>query len=440
MHRSSVAWLALVLAIFVAAVLLAAPWRRAKDGLRLADGTRIRVLDAKVGGAQFTTEKPWHRLARRILPRQWQQWIPTASSGSCSSGSNSITLYLAVLDPSGLNLAAIPQAWSTTEAVDDTGFGYGRNGGSCTFGSNPVRVQGISLQAYPRRQGSFALIFHAPDDKELGRLRVKNPLPGPFPDWQPEPMPITRTNGPVALTLQGLREQGEARYRWIRADFDLKSANPLWEKARVKYWTFQDATGNQGQRLSPQEPAWKTLATVNRQRPQDFRPDEICVVPRLAVPGPGEFTALGVQTNLGAIEVRVQAFAGPGTLHLTNRFWLGMSTNQPRPNQGGWSSTSDSTTSVESFGSADPFFVVQVTGLGNLDEVSFRLTGDNGWSDFQQDAPDYQSDATSHRYRVKVKPPAPVENVGLEVFVNRGLAFEFVVNPAELASAPSAKK
>ena len=81
------------------------------------------MLDAKVGGAQFTTEKPWHRLARRLLPWQWQSWVPMPSSGSCSSGSNSITVYLEVLDPSGLNLATSPQPWSATEALDDTGFG-----------------------------------------------------------------------------------------------------------------------------------------------------------------------------------------------------------------------------------------------------------------------------------------------------------------------------
>jgi hypothetical protein len=440
MQRSILISLAVILAVIVAAVWLAAPWRRAKNEIALADGSRIRLLDVKIGGQQFTTEKPWHRLARRWLPWQWQPWVPTASTGSCGSGSNSITVYLELLDPSGAPWTAPSQPWTQTEAVDDTGFVFGRNGGSCTFGSNPVRVHGITLLAYPRRQERFDFVFYAADNKELGRLRVKNPIPGPFPQWRPEPMPITRTNGPVALTLKGLREQGDPRYRWVRADFDLQATDPLWKKARVNSWTFQDATGNAGQHLSPREPAWKALATVNRQRAQDFRPEETVAVAQLPVPAPGEFTALALQTNLGPNELRVLAFAGPGTLHLTNRLWLGMSTNQPRAYQGGWSSTSDGTTTVESFGSAEPFFVVEVTGLDGSDEVAFRLVGDAGWSEFQKDSYDYQGNGTSRRYRVRIKPPPAVKRVGLEVFLNRSLSFEFVVNPAEMSVIPPAKK
>lgn len=33
---------------------------------------------------------------------------------------------------------------------------------------------------------------------------------------------------------------------------------------------------------------------------------------------------------------------------------------------------------------------------------------------------------------IKVEPPASVKHVGLELFINRGRQFEFVINPTEM--------
>src|SRR5262245_18120555 len=68
----------------------------------LPDGTHIELVGTQVGSKMFTTEKPWHKQARKILPLKWQRWIPAPISGGCGATTNALTVYFQVTPPPGV--------------------------------------------------------------------------------------------------------------------------------------------------------------------------------------------------------------------------------------------------------------------------------------------------------------------------------------------------
>src|SRR6185436_5459726 len=140
-----------VMAIIIGISLSSAP----TETYKLTNGIQVGLLGTAIGSAPFTSEKPWHKRARKILPAAWQKWIPAATSGSCSSGTNSITVYLRVTNTNGAPRTS--QAWDSYSTVDDAGFVYQREGGSCSIGGGAFQMHGVILRTYPRRQPRFKL-------------------------------------------------------------------------------------------------------------------------------------------------------------------------------------------------------------------------------------------------------------------------------------------
>src|SRR5438552_15235923 len=151
---------------------------------RLPDGSTLKVLGATAGLAPFTTEKPWQRLAKKVLPLRLQRWLPATVTASCSGSSNSITVFLEHAGPAITPVTPYP--WRAIAVVDDAGFRFPIDYGVCTLGATGKLVRGIILRAYPRRQHDFDLRFLGPGNQSLARLQIPNPNRGPFPEWTPE--------------------------------------------------------------------------------------------------------------------------------------------------------------------------------------------------------------------------------------------------------------
>ncbi len=162
-------------------------------------------------------------------------------------------------------------------------------------------LQGWRLKAFPRRDKRVRLrfIYHDADWNfyKAADFEVKNPAYGKYPEWKAEPMPSSKTDGAVALTLvdfvTGLNREKEVKpvNLWYWKDrfstqivFDLKAAE-LWQLDKV---TLRDPTGNvwapnledpmgvpKGKMaaefigaLWPSEPVWKidvSLTNANNQ-------------------------------------------------------------------------------------------------------------------------------------------------------------------------------
>jgi hypothetical protein len=415
-----------LLGIIVALVMTVVAIRgRGSRVAALPNGARVEFLGTAVGEANFTTEKSWHKLARKVLPPSVARWVPSATSGNCSSGSNSVTFYFGVTDPTGAG--SIP--WSGYAAEDETGFRFNRGGGYCGFGGGKSPIYGLIVQAFPRRQRSFPFHFLDQNGVVLATLRVPNPVHGPFPQWKPQALPQTQTVGPVTLTLLSMREVGDAQWQSVGPKWHLSPSDPAWEKAKVRYTTFSDATGNEGQKLSHLESAWKARVLVFRERPKDFSAAERLVATNLSIPIAGNFVAVDQSAERQGVKLTALVLAGPGRIHITNGVERGMSSDTST----GPSSSSQGTTRIESWGGPLHFLLVEARDVQRHDEILVRLLDENGREIKLADSAGYHGlDKGGRMYKRSFTPPDGAKSLTLEVIVNRPLIFEFMVNPADV--------
>ncbi len=399
----------------------------------LPGGVRAEYLGTTIGNATFSTELAWHRWLRKVLPRKWAGWIPQATTANCSSVTNSVTVYLRLTAPAGAMIGSTP--WQGYRTEDDTGFCYPREGGGCsTGGGTGEQLQGLILRSYPRRQSSFWLDLLDQTNGVMARLRVPNPVRGPFPDWQPLSLPQVLTNGPLTLALEGLGQTGREPWRYIRPKWNLTATDPAWREARVRYSSLADATGNTGQWLSPREPAWLVRARVYRERFEDFAAPELMVVTNLAMPADGEFVAIDQSAELAGVRVTALVLAGSGTFMVTNGVSRAM---LPPTNKGSdYSVSSFGNTVVEAWRGDQPFLLLEVRNAQPEDEIfigmfdeqgrSVKLERDGGWSGGRSGVQYYRRD---------FERPENVQSLNLKIVVSRPLGFEYLVKPADLQPA-----
>lgn len=426
--RARVLWIGVALVVGVMALLLL-PGKRdsgPRDGV-FPDGSRIEFLGAAVGSSTFTTERPWHRVLRGVLPGRWQGALPSPVTGSCSSGTNSVTLYFLLTSP-----GTVP--WQHYAAEDDTGFRHQAGGGHCSIGGGGPgvgQVHGIFLRALPRRQASFRLVFLDADFQPALTLRLPNPAPGPFPEWHPEPLPVTRTNDPVAMTLKGLRLTPPGRWRSLRTEVETATEDVRWKAARLGPAEARDATGNAGQFLSPAEKAWRVTLPLHRSRWEDFGPEEVLVLTNLALPAPGQFLALDRTVEHSGVRLSAGTLCGAGQLFITNGVRRAMLPTVA--GSGGHGTMTDSSTTVEFWGQAKPFLFIEVAGIGGEDELRVRLFDVAGQELRLEDRGgySYRSSTASRVYTREL----PITNGVLgrvEMVVSRPLLFEFDISPAQV--------
>jgi len=399
--------------------------------VKLTTGHELEVVAMIPGDQTFTSEQSWMRAARKVLPASLRGVLPQVTTGRCGSGSNSGSMILQVLTPAGA--VAMPLPWSRYAAEDDAGFRYPQEDSSWSFGGGvggTAQMFGFTLRAFPRRQQDFLVRFYDASQKDLGSVRLRNPFPGPFPEWQADPLPITRTNGPVALTLTSFEIVAQPGWPHLKPEWRLASTDPLWAKAKVGYATTTDATGNEGSLLSPREPVWRVSTLVHRERWEDFRADERVAFAGLAVPAPGAVVSVEQSNQCVGATVSLRTLADAGTIYFTNGV-VGALVTQGQ--SVGWhGSSSDGRISLQYWGSDKPFFLAEVRGVTWDDQVRFRLR-DQAGKEIKLDD-NYGTDGLNGGGQMHLRKfdyPTNATALSLEVVVSRSLAFEFFVKPIE---------
>lgn len=391
-----------------------------------ASGQRLEVLAVLTDDKTFTTETPLQSKLRKWLPAAGS-WLPGSTSGSCGAGSNTATLYL-MLDPNAPNS---PLPWSNYASEDDAGFRYPTEGGYCSFGGTE-RIYGLGLRAFPRRQADFKVVFLDARGKELGSVRARNPFPGPFPVWQPQALPITQTNGPLALTLESMTLAGDARWPHVEAKWTTAATDPRWRRAKAGWVSLSDSTGNSGSMLSPREPAWRARTLVHRSDRADFAPNEKVLFEGLPVPATNGFALVDQPLENGGVRLRVRALADAGTLYYTN----GVPGLLVPGGTRGHGSSNDGQTRVEYWSSEQPFLMLEAHGVSWDDQFLLRLSDAKGGE--IQFGNDHSADGLTGGGQMRLcrfTMPTNVTTLTLEVIVSRPLVFEFMVNPADARPA-----
>jgi hypothetical protein len=316
----------------------------------LSDTTQITVLGVSRGGESFPTESRWLTLARRVLPARWQHWLPSPSSGFASGGPNSLTIWLQVQSPNTTNTpgTAIAPPWYDCFCMGEDGFKFPTEthtpsgaialhptmahfyfSGNSTNPPQRQRVYGLRCDTLPRRQAKFTLRFYDITAALLGSLKVRNPFPRAFPQWTPEPLPVTHSNGPLTATLVSVTNLANGN---LAVQLDATNSSPHWGVPGLEVHAagelrreWSDATGNLGTPLPADEPAWK-LELWYQENSRVGSPGAVAdpldatlgkLLLRVQVPGPGAL----IMTNSFAgpdWQVRIGLAAGPGLLVQTN--------------------------------------------------------------------------------------------------------------------------
>jgi hypothetical protein len=436
----------LVLLILGVAVLFTTPTTpRIKRSGIFPDGTKIEFLGSAVGGATFTTERQWQKLARRILPPRLQGWIPKPFSGTCSSGTNSVTFYFRVVNPRpAVRSGAYP--WARFGAEDDHGFRFPFDASIMSSqGPTGAAYYGLALRAFPRRQPSFRFVFLDADSQTLVSMRLPNPVPRAYPEWTPAPLPQTKSNGPVALALKSLQwarprwvrvvSANDSRYLRIEPDLGLITTNSAWEGPAPGRMEFRDTTGNAGSYLAPSEKAWRAEFGVQRSRWEDFGPEERLVLTNLPIPKAGALLDLGSNAVLSGVRLQVVALCGPGRLMVTNDAAHGV---LPPGHPGFSTAPSVSVSSgvrTSSWGSWMPFMWTTVSGMGDDDELRVRAFNDSGEERGLNANRGYSPGPNGERVYMLDLPFTNGLLARLEMVVSRPLKFEFYVDPKAVRPA-----
>ncbi len=211
---------------------------------RLPNGATLRLLGVSAGTNHFWSDLRVYAVLRKVTPRKYQRWIPEPIQGSCGY-SNTVTVWLQLVDP--VHHTNVVQQWGRFETVGEKGEilpGYG------TQRSEP-RYFACVLETFPRRDKSFLLRVYDTNQQLAATLRVQNPYRGPWPEWKPDPLPVTRTNGELAVTFKGIEKiweevQTGKTSTWYFPQFEYK-----WQGVPTSNWwptqyRVEDPMGNLG--------------------------------------------------------------------------------------------------------------------------------------------------------------------------------------------------
>ena len=448
---------------FAVIVITAIPWLTwlairdagAQRAVLLRDGTIIYFERVLGGTNAIYMDRVWQKWAKKIFPKESEAWISPGFPYKTSRSKNKDALIINLVCKD----SNYDEGWEEVDAIDDNGFVY----------VNGCQNTGqMEIDLFPRRQKKFQLRLYRTKffSEDYVEFTVPNPLwQEKFPEWQPESLPTTKTNGPVSVTILGLKtnstEIGQPPFapRW-RAELQIESSDGVWGSQPMLWLTnefpnsllaechqafgwLSDATGNHGDYLSPKENAWKyRLRLFHCAR--SLASNEVWTIPNIVVP---QILSLkrfyNLSGEINGSKLYVPAICGPGTLVISNgvdfRIQAPVS-NSPGNSGGGFSYGDDSMRYTLAWRGFDtPFVVVDTSDLGEGATLQLQVVDQTGkvWQTTTGEHFDNYSDSirgwmTRKVFRIR----APVgETVNLRFFLIRGRDFEFTIKPPEFTAS-----
>lgn len=356
-------WLILGGAILLLAGILALgmllPHNQPPQSVTLPSGATFTFAEASFGKKRIIL--PNHTWQRKVafLPDSLLKFLKIDPGMPYPMQSNQLVIWLYVTPPGAVDL--FKPVTSPFSVVDE-------NGAECTApnflpysfpnygGPKGSTLVGLGLTAFPRRAREFRLRFYSRESNLhpmflRGEMKIGNPAYRKYPDWQPEPLPATKTDGQVAITLTKLlTETGmfssepadTNKESWGQACFILTQGGKPSRDWAVDNVDFSDATGNHtspaewadhydepkpgehvfsfGMPLWPSESAWKLDVTLHRTPSAKFAPGELWSMTNLALPALNSTNVLNLQTNLNGVGLGFQSLADEsGMLPAENR-------------------------------------------------------------------------------------------------------------------------
>lgn len=365
--------------------------------------------------------------------------------------------------------------WLRTVAIDDDGCEWpdhspGRSvfpidgGVSSQSGSRPFSTQGTqnsgpvkqiiansSIYPFRHARNSFRLRVIDLNNTPVAEFDVTDPSPtaGKYPVWQSEPLPITKSDGDLSVTLKRLTAVRSDRRGTTDAPPTVVQVNPEWTVAQngaeTSNWSrhsvnIVDATGRSGNQfdcpLCPGESAWKVQIRLFRLSRATFDETERWIISDIPVAASDKAVPLTDSTTIQELRMELAGSGGPG-----QATYFGLAPGY----QGAWYSSGTvrsngrdypyqiSTNSQSGSGTTVtcglPHLVARVTGVDSDHTVPDLLIVD----DQQRSIPvlEWTSNAGNTHFWF-YDPPTDSKHLQLTFLAQKARLFEFSVKPPKI--------
>ena len=430
--------------------------------ITLKDGSVLILREVRPGIAgpmTYSDDPSLIRLARRILPVKFaRKHFGYQTSVTFPSHPELLHLfftYIAAAPTPGVSMV-YQKFGGRLEVEDHQGNVRRVERNLQPFRGGTNNLFGLSTPIFPRRDKTFLLRCYDDNGTLSASFTVTNPTwQATYPEWKPEPLPATKTNGTVKLTLHecSLKNDSEARVRiklessdksWLPSSsmddlmddgskkvyaHQTSSYIPFGRYGNYEYW-FIDVTGNKAGRLFPNEPAWKLHLRIYRDPDAAFPTNLVWRSPLILIPPAQQCTNDLHWTNLiNGISVRLLAVCGGGRLFALNDICQMEATYVL--------GASRSSAPIHAFGvhTCDtPFVVVKLDRIFERTRTQIRLLDENGKDLFghpesSSSRPHPEGDM-SIEYLQSLR-SGITGKVQVEIVINDPKEFEFLIPPAK---------
>ncbi len=403
--------------------------------LILSDGSTVLFLGAVPGGTPYSSEESWHKFLRQHVARKYVRWLPPVRSLNCGSLGSLSLCFMRLNIPTNQQRGAF---WGRVEAIEAGGYTYSNSPGSCSSSlGNQEKLLSFSLRNYPRRQSQFPVVIYGDEQEELVRLMVKNPGTTTFPEWAAEGLPITNVVNGTRLVLHGFKRFQNNYGGFWRPQVQIESLAGKESPLKLRYFSFEDPTGNKGASLSPSEPVWKSVIKLYRPKDSEFPESMKGQFVLAEIPSQGQVFPRQEVMKVGGLGMRLLFFSGPGVTTISNNMSFHAEFPDRELGSGSWTSSSGTGRS-ESWESNHHYLVIETEDPGLDVELLFQV--------HDQDGLPVERANQFHGYRGGggLRPPykrrytfplilnESVSALNVECTINRGESFEFLVNSSDL--------
>ena len=416
--------------------------RRPLPQLKLADG---RIL--QIEGVTYGTK---HRVGTRsIFVDRFGQWMPPKLRGWLEPKvpENTINLERPALV---VWVNAINPATGTNvdcqgirmEFVDHHGDLFGQETSSWFGGQTFWRV-GHVFYSYPRSEAQLTLrVTPWKKNKDTPvTTQFQNPHIVQPANWSGEPLPQTKTPGPIEITLCELQMRTNETKYWQTASVYFEPVWQLRQDGRVAQdwsdpeWTAEDPTGNRGQYLGLHQPALRFSVRVYPLATNTNSLATVAALPRVDLNTLTNQTLWNSKLSIGANDVVALGVCPAGAYTFTGGDFDPTGPRMSAVGGGapsGWTGQSKRLTPMKvqmwhKHYTPKPTIYIRASQLQKPDRLTLRARDDSGRVWAAKSEPQGHPDGV-HAFLLEL--PSDVTNIVPELVLLKPAQAEFLVKTA----------
>jgi hypothetical protein len=288
--------------------------------VKLKDGRTVQLAAVTMGQTHTMHTPKLRGILFAMVPDGFKRQLGPNFNASFGFQHEGIALWLMCYDPVLKQYS--PGAVDRLVIVDDHGCEMKSDGHGGTSDSlHHATVVNVSNFPRDRETLTFQIFDKFAGTNSLGEITIKNPARRSRAEWTPQKLPGTQTNGSVAVRLNGVSpHSGGYSDRLTGGNLNLE----VFEDGKTSTeWTvteahYEDPLGNAGDDLCRQEKAWRLKTLFMREPTATFRSHEVWKVGKVTLPAAGKFQTLTTSNTVSDVPVKLLYLCGPGSFNFSN--------------------------------------------------------------------------------------------------------------------------